>query len=70
MMEVPTYLVALVVISHGAMLSSILCAIIAQHNVVKLCRNLIVKELTLLFEFPILARMNFLLFTFLFALVD
>jgi hypothetical protein len=53
------YLVAMDVISDGAMLGSILCSIIAKHNVVKLCRNPIVKELTLLFEFPILTSMNF-----------
>jgi hypothetical protein len=39
------YLVAMDVISDGAMLGSILCSIIAKHNVVKLCRNPIVKEL-------------------------
>jgi hypothetical protein len=56
--------------SQGAMTGSTLCTIIAKQNVMKLCRNLIVKALTLLLEFPILAGLDFWLFTSLFAFVD
>jgi hypothetical protein len=56
--------------SQGAMTGSTLRTIIGKQNVMKLCRNLIVKALTLLLEFPILAGLDFWLLTSLFTFVD